>query len=227
MCKTSEGRNVCFYGSRACINCEGLKKKKSPAATVLRKAAGDPSISSSSTSRCKGHIHPQTTISLYFTDFMIFSCKAKGGKGEGEEREAVLWVAKRWHTMYGGERAVMSVAAAVVSVFNLEPGERLCFLCWDSSASRIQEEEGGSRSKVDERVSCLCSCCSTSYPVAAFCTKMRPRIYSCDILSKSPPSHFVCRTCGVTVQSENAARNNGYSDDLCFLTSPRENKCPN
>lgn len=156
-----------------------------------------------------------------------FPAKQRGEKGEGEEREAVLWVAKRWHTMYGGERAVMSVAAAVVSVFNLEPGERLCFLCWDSSASRIQEEEGGSRSKVDERVSCLCSCCSTSYPVAAFCTKMRPRIYSCDILSKSPPSHFVCRTCGVTVQSENAARNNGYSDDLCFLTSPRENKCPN
>lgn len=52
-------------------------------------------------------------------------------------------MAKRWHTMYGGERVVMSVAAAVVSVFNLEPGERLCFLCWDSSASRIQEEEGG------------------------------------------------------------------------------------
>lgn len=170
---------------------------------------------------------PDNHFTLFHWFYDLFLQSKGGKKGEGEEREAVLWVAKRWHTMYGGERAVMSVAAAVVSVFNLEPGERLCFLCWDSSASRIQEEEGGSRSKVDERVSCLCSCCSTSYPVAAFCTKMRPRIYSCDILSKSPPSHFVCRTCGVMVQSENAARNNGYSDDLCFLTSPRENKCPN
>lgn len=53
--------------------------------------------------------------------------------------------------MYGGERAVMSVAAAVVSVFNLEPGERLCFLCWDSSASRIQEEEEGGRKQEQGR----------------------------------------------------------------------------
>lgn len=41
-----------------------------------------------------------------------------------------------------GRGVLTSVAAAVVSVFNLEPGEHLCFLCWDSSASRIQEEEG-------------------------------------------------------------------------------------
>lgn len=60
-------------------------------------------------------------------------------------------MAKRWHTMYGGERAVMSVAAAVVSVFNLEPGERLCFLCWDSSASRIQEEEEGGKKQEQGR----------------------------------------------------------------------------
>lgn len=36
----------------------------------------------------------------------------------------------------------MSVVAAVVSVFNLEPKERLCFLCWESSASRIHRQAG-------------------------------------------------------------------------------------
>lgn len=45
--------------------------------------------------------------------------------------------------MYGGKRVVLSVVAAVVSVFNLEPGERLCFLCWESSASRIHTGGGG------------------------------------------------------------------------------------
>lgn len=56
---------------------------------------------------------------------------------ERKAKEAVPQVTKRWHTMYGGKRPAVSVVAVVVSVFNLEPGERLCFLCWESSASRI------------------------------------------------------------------------------------------
>lgn len=102
---------------------------------------------------------------------------------------------------------------AVVSVFNLEPGERLCPLCWESS--RIHAEGrgggGGRRSQVwGARVSCLCSRSSTGPSVAAFffffCyTKMSLRIYGCDISSEREPlSHnpppppppwfiFVCR----------------------------------
>lgn len=75
---------------------------------------------------------------------MIFFPAKKKRKRE-EAEEAVLRAAKRWHTMYGGNKVVMSVVAAVVSVFNLEPGERLCFLCWESSASRIHTGGGGRR----------------------------------------------------------------------------------
>jgi len=69
---------------------------------------------------------------------MIFSCKDRGKKKKREG--AVLRTAKRWHTLYGGKRVVMSTVAAVVSVFKPEPGERLCFLCWESSASRIHRQ---------------------------------------------------------------------------------------
>lgn len=41
-----------------------------------------------------------------------------------------------------GEGAEESGGGSDVPVFNLEPGERLCFLCWDSCAflGFVQEE---------------------------------------------------------------------------------------
>ncbi|CAB1456863.1 unnamed protein product [Pleuronectes platessa] len=59
------------------------------------------------------------------------------------------------HYVWREEGAERSVEAAAASVFNLEPGERLCFLCWESSASRIRRGGGGGRRKSSEDRACL------------------------------------------------------------------------
>lgn len=121
--------------------------------------------------------------------------------------------------MYGGKKTGRrALWRAVVSVFNLEPGERLCPLCWESS--RIHAGGGGGRRRSQvwgARVSCLCSRSSTGPSADAFLffffyTKMSLRIYGCDIsserepLSHNPPPHhgsfLSAETCGVTVQRE-------------------------
>lgn len=60
--------------------------------------------------------------------------KARGGTSECSQKMA--------HYEWWEREQRRAAAVAAVSVFNLEPGERLCFLCWDSCAflGFVQEE---------------------------------------------------------------------------------------
>lgn len=187
-----------FYGWRACINCKGLKKEpcsNSPLQSCRR-----------SVDFLKFHFTLQGTYPSpdnHFTLFRWFYDRFFLWREKRKKGGAVLQVAKRWHTMYGGKRMVI-IVVAVLSVFNLEPGERLCFLCWESSVSRTHTGGRGGgggrrrRSWVGEQISCFYPCHSTSPNVAAFTLKWAWG-YIAVAFHLSPPPFISCaEQCGVT-----------------------------